>query len=211
MRKGKTTRIKAIFEKFEHPLANQIMINEISSNNKKTGDWVELYNDSEETVNLKDWVFTDSKNGYRIPNVDLASKGYLILCEDSVAFRNTFPNLEIPIVGNLGFGIKKKKEQLGLYTHEGASVDSTGYHIIPLDSTFTMSLLLPHLDNSDLENWEVIKGYGTPNSENPYYLQSIIKAQQDLYLRIGVAVGLLLSCFLVLNVRRQQRKKLKGT
>ena len=211
LKKGKRTELKAVFEKFEHPLANQIMINEISSNNKKTGDWVEVYNDSEEVINVKDWVFTDSKNGFKLPDVELGAKSYLILCEDSVAFRRVFPDTEIPIVGNLGFGVKKKKEQLGLYTHEGASVDSTGYHINPLDSTFTMSLLLPHLDNSDMENWEVVKGYGTPNSENPFYLQSIIKAQQDLYLRIGVAAGILLSCIMLLNIRSQRRRKLKGT
>ena len=135
----------------------------------------------------------------------------VVLCEDSIAFRTAFPNREIPIAGNFGFGIKKKKEQLGLFTNEGASVDSTGYHIVPLDSTFTMSLLLPSLDNSDMENWEIIRGNGTPNAENPFYLQSLIKAKQDLYLRIGVAVGVLLSCFLVLGFRNKRRKKIGGT
>ena len=76
-------------------------------------------------------------------------------------------------------------------------------------SSFTMSLLLPHLDNSDMENWEIIRGNGTPSKENPFYLQSLIKAQQDLYLRIGVAIGILLSCFIVLSFRR--RKELKRT
>ena len=138
------------------------------------------------------------------------AKSYLIISEDSLAFRKAFPDETIRVVGNFDFGIKKKKEQLGLYTSEGASVDSTGYHIVPLDSTFTMSLLLPHLDNSDMENWEVIRGYGTPNTENPFYKQSIIKATQDLYLRIGIALGILLSCFLVLNIRSQRRKRMKG-
>ena len=210
LKKGKWARLKAVFERYEHPLVNQIMINEISSNNKKTGDWVEIYNGSEESVNVKDWVFTDSKNGFKLPNLDLDPKSYLIISEDSLAFRKAFPDETIPVVGNFDFGIKKKKEQLGLYTSKGASVDSTGYHIVPLDSTFTMSLLLPHLDNSDMENWEVIRGYGTPNTENPFYKQSMIKAKQDLYLRIGIALGILLSCFLVLNIRSQRRKRIKG-
>jgi hypothetical protein len=209
LEKRKRTILKAVFEKYEHPLANQIMINEISSNNKKTGDWVEIYNSSEEIVNVNDWIFADSKNGFTLPNVNLEPKSYLILCEDSLAFRKNFPDYSMPIVGNLGFGIKKKKEQLGLYTDGGASVDSTAYHIVPLDSIFTMSLLLPHLDNSDMENWEIIRGNGTPSKENPFYLQSLIKAQQDLYLRIGVAIGILLSCFIVLSFRR--RKELKRT
>ena len=162
-------------------------------------------------VNVNDWVFADSKNGFKLPNVNLDPKSYLILCEDSLAFRKIFPDYTMPIIGNLGFGIKKKKEQLGLYTDEGASVDSTGYHIVPLDSTYTMSLMLPHLDNSDMENWEIVRGYGTPNTENPFYLQSLIKAQQSLYLRIGVAVGVLLSCFIVLSFRGRRRGERKGT
>jgi len=206
LKKGRTTKLRAVFEKFEHPLASKIMINEISSNNKNTGDWVEIYNASEEVVNVKDWIFTDSKNGYKLPDLDLQPESYLILCEDSIGFRTVFPNKEIRIAGNFEFGIKKKKEQLGLYTSEGAAVDSTGYHIVPLDSTFTMNLMLPHLDNSDMENWEIIRGNGTPYDKNPFYLQSIIKAQQDLYLRIGVAAGVLLSCFLVLNYRNRRRK-----
>lgn len=211
LKRGTNTNLKAVFEKFEHPLANQIMINEISANNKKTGDWVEIYNASEEIVNVNDWIFADSKNGFKLPNVNVNPKSYLILCEDSLAFRKTFPDYNMPIVGNLGFGIKKKKERLGIYTDEGASVDSTGYHIVPLDSVFTMSLMLPHLDNSNMENWEIVRGYGTPNGKNPFYLQSMIKAQQDLYLRIGVAVGVLLSCFIVLSYRGRRRKERKRT
>ena len=204
LRKGKPLKLKAVFERFEHPLANQIMINEVSANNKRTGDWVELFNASEESVNLKDWVFTDSKNGFKLPNVTLAPQSYLVLCEDSIGFRQSFRNNSIPIVGDFNFGLKKKKEQLALYTNEGASVDSMAYEIEPMDSTFTMSLLLPSLDNSDFENWEINRGWGTPDSANPYFLRSMIQEQQEWYLRIGVVAGIFLCCFIVLAYRNRR-------
>ena len=182
------------------------MINEISANNKRTGDWVELFNSSEESVNLKDWVFTDSKNGFIMPDITMAPESYLVLCEDSIGFRQSFRNNSIPIVGNFGFGLKKRKEQLGLYTNEGASVDSMAYEIEPMDSTFTMSLLLPSLDNSDIENWEINRGWGTPDSANPYFLRSMIQEQQEWYLRIGVLAGIFLCCFIVLSYRNRRTK-----
>ena len=54
--------MKAVFEKFEHPLVHQIMINEVSPNNKKSGDWLEIYNNSESSINLENWILADSKN-----------------------------------------------------------------------------------------------------------------------------------------------------
>jgi len=89
--KGKSIhKISAVFEKYVHPLAGQIMINEISCNNKKTGDWVEVYNASKETINLKDWYFTDKKRYFNIPNAKIRPKSYLIISEDSIAFREHF-------------------------------------------------------------------------------------------------------------------------
>ena len=206
LRKGKEYALKAVFEKYIHPLANQIMINEVSANNKKTGDWVELYNGSKETVNLHNWVFTDSKNGLKLPNFHFPPDSYLVLCEDSLAFRKAFKDIDAKVIGNFGFGLKKSKEQLGLYTDKGASVDSMGYNIEPMDSTFTLSLLLPSLDNSDAENWSVLRGSGTPSTDNPFYLQSIIKAEQEMYLRIGIAVGILLVSIIVLGYRGRRRR-----
>ncbi|MEM1318766.1 MAG: CotH kinase family protein [Bacteroidota bacterium] len=202
----KPLRIQAIFVPYEHPLAGQVMINEISANDKKTGDWIELYNKSKETVDLSNWIITDNKNEYRLPRAKISPKGYYILCQDTTAFSEQFPD-KYHRLGNLGFGLNKRKEQLGLFTPDGAAVDSFSYNILPTDSTFTFSLLLPHLDNSDFENWEINFGQGTPESANPFYLESSIRAEQELWMRVGIGIGLLLSCFLVLHMRRRWQSK----
>jgi len=145
--KGKSIhKISAVFEKYVHPLAGQIMINEISCNNKKTGDWVEVYNASKETINLKDWYFTDKKRYFNIPNAKIRPKSYLIISEDSIAFREHFPKIE-NVVGNFGFGLGKRREKIGLFDGHGASIDSVAYEVPPTDSAFTIGLLLPFLDN----------------------------------------------------------------
>ena len=94
------------------------MINEIASNNKAAGDWVELYNHSEEAVQLSGWMLTDSKNNFMFPNILIPSKGYLIICEDVDAFLKAYPDA-YRYVGNLGFGLSKRKERIGLFSAEG--------------------------------------------------------------------------------------------
>ena len=154
------TKIVALFEPYIHPMAGKIIINEISANNKKTKDWVELYNNSDEVANLADWNFTDTKHFYHLPDIQLAPKEYLILTEDQVAFNNEFPDV-FAVAGNFPFGLNKRIENVSLYAADGALIDSIAYQLPPTDSTFTIGLLLPHLDNGDLENWEIIKGEGT--------------------------------------------------
>ena len=201
-------KIKAIFEKYVHPLAGQIMINEISCNNKKTGDWVEVYNDSKKTINLKDWYFTDKKRYFNIPDAKIRSKSYLIICEDSIAFRKHYPKVD-NVVGNFGFGLGKRREKIGLFDGHGASIDSVAYEVPPTDSSFTIGLLLPFLDNGDFDNWEINPGKGTPNRPNPYYLESNIKAEQELWIRIGVGIGVFI-CGVLLLMMRQKRKRFAG-
>lgn len=197
----KATKITAVFEPYIHPMAGKVIINEISANNKKTKDWVELYNTSEMPVSLHDWYFTDSKHNYVLPQIEIPAKEYLILTEDHESFSKAFPET-YAVAGNFPFGLNKRIESIGLYASDGALIDSIAYEFPPTDSTFTISLLLPQLDNGDLENWEVIKGEGTPNAPNPYYLESHIQAQQELWIRIGVGLGILLLCFFVLRTKR---------
>lgn len=199
------TRIFAVFEKFDHPLEGKILLNEVSANNKKTGDWIELFNYTDETIDLTDWVLTDLKNEFRFPKAEIAPNDYLVICQDSTKFYQQYP-LAYNVVGGMDFGINKRYETLQLFTANGAAIDSMGYQIPPTDSVFTFNLLLPYLDNADIENWELRRGEGTPNSPNPYYVESSIRSEQEQYMQMGVAGALLLVCVFLLLVRRKKRK-----
>ena len=87
-------------------------------------------------------------------------------------------------------------------------MDSLVYLIAPVDTTFTISLLLPHLNNADPENWELRKGSGTPGYDNPYYLQSTIKAEQEQWMRVGAGIGIFLCCMLLVYMRRKKQEQL---
>lgn len=200
--KEKRYAIRAIFEPFHHPLVDQVMINEICASNKHTGDWVELYNHSNEKVSLKGWILTDNKNEFILPDVSMDPRDYLIICREPEKFISVFPQA-YNVISGLSFGINKRHETLALYSAEGASVDSTGFLAPAMDTTFTVSLLLPSLDNSNPGNWELRQGLGTPNLPNPHYAESSIRIAQEQWMQIGVAAGVFILCILLLFLRNK--------
>ncbi|MBK8490123.1 MAG: CotH kinase family protein [Saprospirales bacterium] len=199
------TKAQAVFERYDHPLAGKIIINEVACNNKVSGDWIELYNQSDETVQLSGWMLTDSKNNFMFPNILVPSKGYLVICEDVDAFLKAYPDA-YRYVGNLGFGLSKRKERIGLFSSEGALVDSMGYDLAPMDSLFTLNLLLPTLNNGDPENWDIQTGMGTPDAANIYYVQSTLRARQKVWVEMGAAAGVIVLCIFLLIWRHRSRR-----
>ena len=129
-------------------------------------------------------------------------KDYLIFAEDSVKFFEVFPKA-YSVAASFNFGLDKRNEIIGLFTHDGAFIDSVSYKLIPTDTVFTLNLLLPWLENSSLDNWEIRRGIGTPNAANPYYVESRIQLRQQQWMEIGGAVTVILICMLALYFRRQ--------
>jgi len=168
---------RAIFEKYEHPLAEKIIINEISCNNKMTKDWLELYNNSDEPVKLRDWVLTDKKHEYRLDDVTIMPKDYVVFSEDSSKFFRIFPKA-YSVAGSFDFGLDKRNEVIGLFTDDGAFIDSVSYEVAPSDTAFTLNLLLPWLDNS-------------------------IQKRQRLWMEMGAGITVILMCMLALYFRKQ--------
>lgn len=193
---------KAVFEEYNHPLAGKIIINEISCNNKSSKDWIELYNISKEPIKLRDWVLTDKKHEFRLADVTIMPEDYVIFSEDSTAFFKTHPKA-YSVAGSFDFGLDKRNEIIGLFSEDGAFIDSVSYDLTPSDTAFTLNLLLPWLDNSNADNWEIRKGIGSPNSANQYYVESRIQATQQMWLEIGGAFAVILLCVLALYFRRQ--------
>ena len=206
--RNKNTSIRAVFEKYDHPLSGKIIINEISANNRKSGDWVEIFNYSDQKVTLSDWFFNDAKNEFEIPPAYINSNDYLILCEDAKKFKKAFPEA-YNVIGDMDFGINKSQESLMLFSEQGAMVDSLSYDIMPTDSVFTFSFLLPHLDNSDLENWRLLPGEGSPNAANPYYVESRIRYVQSQWIQIGIAASVFLISLLILFFRVKGNSKIQ--
>jgi hypothetical protein len=185
---GAPARIRACFEPYHHELAQRIVINEIGANNRLAGDWVEIFNASDQPVDVTSWILADAKHQYRLPSAMIPAGGYLVFCQDLRRFKNQFPGVPAA-AGTFSFGLNRLEESVYLYSYDGAFVDSIQYRVLPQDTLFTLALLLPDLDNADPRNWEIRRGAGTPGAGNPHYVQSQVMARQQGWLRAGLYCG----------------------
>ncbi len=192
--------LKAIFEPLDHPLANQVIFNEVHPAGKAGGDWLELHNRSEATVDLTGWLLTDATHNFRLPRAKISSGDYLVICADADYFHRTHPQV-YNVVGGLSFGLDKDGEVLGLYGPDGGYVNTLTYKIPDPDTAFTYALVLPALNNGDPRHWAIEQGSGTPCAANPDHLKAAVLTRQDYWLRIGIALGVLVLIGVIRGLR----------
>ena len=85
----------------EDPISNYSQENEYVN----PGDWVELHNPTNESIAIGLWKFKDGNDThvFIIPeNQVLESGAYLVLCKDSLAFNDNFPNVS-NFIGKFNF------------------------------------------------------------------------------------------------------------
>ena len=110
-----------------------VVINEINYRSSNIvnppEDWVELHNPTDEAIAIGLWAFKDNNNVhvFTIPEDQILKAGqYLILCEDTVAFKKyslDVGNFVADFVGNFGFGLKSEGDQVRLFDSNGDPVD----------------------------------------------------------------------------------------
>ena len=82
-----------------------------------TPDWIELYNDSSETISLLGYFITDDleePEKHELGDLTLPPGGHVLLFADGDASLGD---------DHLGFRLEKDEEEIGLYTPGGLSID----------------------------------------------------------------------------------------
>jgi len=159
------------------PSEAQLIINEINYNSSEDfnpGDWVELYNPMNYSVDISNWSFKDEDDSHEfiIPKGEiLEPHNFLILCEDHVAFNSMFPEVK-NYIGDFGFGLSGNGELLRLYNYGRVLIDQVPYEdnapwpTEPDGTGPTLELKDFKLDNFLAESWESSDGHGSPNENN---------------------------------------------
>ena len=145
-----------------------IMINEVMESNSSIiadedgdySDWLELYNESKQNINLSDYYITDNKyepNKWRLPNIQLNPNDHLII------FCSGKDRLEDELHTN--FKIKKEGETIRLYDYQFKEIDTILSLNIPTNFSFGSEF--------DGANDKVVFQVPTPGLENkislPYF------------------------------------------
>jgi len=157
--------------------AKEIVINEInynSANDFDSGDWIELYNISDQPIDISNWYFSDSDSSHKFifPNGTIIEPdSYLVVVDNDSAFTSRFPDIK-NYVSETGFGLSGSGEFMKLVNDEGQIIDSLTYDDSlpwPVDANgggATLELIDAHSNNSLPENWESSLNHGTPGKLN---------------------------------------------
>ncbi|MDZ4758597.1 MAG: lamin tail domain-containing protein [Bacteroidota bacterium] len=142
------------------PCAQKVLVNEInysSSKTKDAGDWFELYNTDTSDFDLSYYIMKDNNdsNYYRFPsNTILKAKEYLVVCNDTVKFKNIFPYVN-NYIGQFGFGLSASFDAVRIHNTDSAfycgvwfndtipfpwGAKGTGYTIERIDTMYNITL-----------------------------------------------------------------------
>ena len=107
-----------------------VYINEFNyhpASNYDAGDWIEIYNKTAQDVDLKNWKIKHYTDEYIIDKpIILAAGAYLVLCEDTVKFKQFHPNVT-SFIGNLHFELNNKSGKISLYDANNQIIHSIRY------------------------------------------------------------------------------------
>ena len=167
----------AVFEKINTQNSN-IVINEICNKPYDlfdTGDWIEIYNPTDNNINLKGYSIKDlSDNTFKIEkDIIIKSNDYYVFAQDTVKISRLYPHLNNRL-GNFNFGLSSEEDKVILLDNSENLINEVHYNLDwGLNNTVfighTLSLKNPNLDNSKSENWSLSNNYGTPGYINDIY------------------------------------------
>ena len=105
-------------------------INEFSYNdpfNYPTGDWIELFNRTDQPINMAGWKITHGISEFTISDsIIVAPSGYLVVCQDVERFQNTLTNVS-NVVGDFHFDLNNKSGKIALFDAAGQQIHSVRY------------------------------------------------------------------------------------
>jgi len=104
--------------------SESIVISEINYNSADwadAGDWVEIYNRSDEPINIEGWKFSDSDNLHIFQistGTIIQEHEYLVLCGNLSKFESIFPDITNK-TGPFNFGLGGEGEAIRLFDAQG--------------------------------------------------------------------------------------------
>ena len=171
--------LSAIFELANQNESAKIVINEINYNSSDlfdVGDWIEIYNNGDQSVQLGGYYFTDENPDHKYIFSDSSTiepGSYIVLAQDVEKFSSFFSNVN-NLYGSFDFGLSGSGEEISLYDFSNRLIDRVKYddeHPWPIEPDGSgPTLELVHADSSNefASAWGSSFGNGTPG-----YLNSV--------------------------------------
>ena len=204
-------KLKAIFIDSINPVSKQLVINELGIHDSLCGDWIELYNPSDQDLDLSNFLLVKNAEKTQLfPELILPAKDFVILAKHAQKLRKQHPAISSAIIDlELSLG---NQATLMIFDAHFTPVDSIAYDLdtIKIDSVFThLSLMSFEYDNADFLNWERNIYRSSPGQVNPRYLQIEKEKEWELFiqqLKIGLLATFVFAglVFLILRLRKKK-------
>lgn len=220
---GDVDLIPIIQPKKKSEFSDSISFNEIcffQTELDTSGDWVELYNNSDLSIDISGWGFTDkgySKRFVLPEGLSVEPQSYLVLSQDLSSFRGLYSGDSITVIGGFGFGLSSNSELIKLYDDKGLLVDSLSYSYAEerSDTMFTLALSHPDSSGSSISAWNYEQP--SPSYSNKAYLD-YLQGEADkkywtkvFYIGGGSFFFILVSGLLYYRYSRKKNKRLDTT
>lgn len=171
-----------------------IVINEInykSGDVVDAGDWIELYNPNNTTLDISNWIFKDGDdtNIFTIPEETIIDrKSYLVITKNTTDFTTAFPDVK-NFIGDFDFGLSSSGDAVRIFNSNSELQDDVYYETVDPWPTCanglgpTLELKTTDLDNSLAENWDCLSTYGSPGVANDATtgIEDYLKSKLHLY------------------------------
>lgn len=163
-----------------------VVINEIAYEgtiHASTDEWIELYNNSSQDVDISGWTLEDDGSSIQLHNVTIPANGFLILADSNEVFQN-FQDVEV-----ISMSLANSGDSLELFDQNYNLIDSVNssggaWFAGGGDSSQSMERKDPNLSGDDESNWEsslnksVIFDFGGNQiSGSPASLNSVFSGQ----------------------------------
>ncbi|MDI6734700.1 MAG: lamin tail domain-containing protein [bacterium] len=161
----------------ERIIFNEVMYDAPSFAGDTNGEWVELYNTTDNTINISNWVFNDGASDKIIPpGTTITPYGYIVLIERVGTFTayNYPGTINTVEIGN--FSLNDSTDTLTLKNASLNIIDKLEYDkkwgVGTMNSGRTLEKIYPLGSNTDFY-WASSKipyPYGSPGQQNSVYL-----------------------------------------
>jgi hypothetical protein len=168
------------------PAQAKLVINEVfyhAPDDLTDLQWIELYNTSDESVDISGWRLAKALKFTFKPGSTIAPHGYLVLCKDLKVFRNFY---DVPIAGEFNRALKHSGERLELRTPTGNVEDSIEFGNRapwasgPDGKTASLERICPTGPGDQPSNWagsplsdDATRPGGTPGRQNAAFCATV--------------------------------------
>lgn len=202
-----STKFEPIFQKrARSAYYGKLIISEVNAKQENGGDWIEIYNNSPNTIDLNDFFLKDKEQKH-IFNLGEAREiepfSFLVICEDERAFSKRYGE-KIKTVGGLTFGFNSK-DVVNVYDVKKQLVHRlklTDYKEQNRDENIAISDL-----RSPTALYFIEKE--TPGKPSQYYLQLLKQEAEDafyksLFFYLGISAAALLIVLLLVYFKSKR-------